>query len=144
MDFSKKESVGETKKFIEANAKDVPGSALSKDIAWEANEMQAQSDTKIEDDAGVGGAIVIRQFEFGVNPEAFKQHKPTKQELFNAHYKGIEAMLWVDGLTVIPEINPKVTISKNGKKYRIFIGAKPAKGQMLYQKPQTLNEIVHG
>lgn len=130
MDFSKKQDVSETKL------------TQFEGDTWEVNQMQAQSETKIEDDIGTGAAAIIRMFEFGINYDAFSQHQPTKQELFDSHKKGIEIMLWKDGMAVMDDVPPKVTMGK--KSYRIFVGAKPLKGHILTQKPQTLSEIVHG
>lgn len=111
---------------------------------YQASQIQVESDTKIEDDSGTGGAAIVRVFEFAANPQAFKEYRPSKQELFNSHAKGIEIMLWRDGMTVMPEVAPKVTINKKKTKYRIIVGAKPAKGHMLLERPKTLKEIVHG
>lgn len=107
------------------------------------SKVEAQSETHLEDDMGTGGAAIIRMFEFSANPEAFHQHTPTRQELFNYHYKGIETLLWADGLKVIPEVNPKITINKAKTKYRIFVGAVPQKGHILREQPQTLGQIAH-
>ena len=107
------------------------------------SKIETESETHLEDDVGYGDAAIIRMFEFAANPVAFKQHTPTKQELFNYHYKQIELALWADGMKVLPEVNPKVTISKNKKKYRIFIGAVPMKGHILQERPQTLSQIAH-
>lgn len=108
----------------------------------DAASLEVKSETNLEQDEGFGDAAIIRRFTFGVNPEAFKQHVPTKQELFNAHYKGIEVALWRDGMKVMPDVTPKVVLENN--RYHIFVGAKPMKGHMLMHKPQTLKEIVHG
>ena len=83
-------------------------------------------------------------FEFGMNIEAFKHAQPTKQELFNAHHKFIETALWKDGLKVIPEVHPRITIDEKQLKYRIFVGAQPMKGHILREQPQTLSQLTHG
>ena len=127
--------ISETKQAIAADE--------GKDLLWNANKIDAQSDTKLEDDKGTGTPVIIRVFEFAANPEAFKQHKPTKQELFNSHYKGIEVLLWKDGMKVYPEVNPRITINKKKTKYRIFVAATPQKGHLLMEKPKTLAEIAH-
>lgn len=132
-----KEHVSETKQLLEENAHGAP----VKDVLWNANEINVESETKIQDDAGVGEAAIIRMFEFAINFQAFQEHKPTKQELFNSHYKGIEAMLWRDGMKVIPEVNPKIILGK--KKYRIFVGAKPQRGHLLHERPQTLSQVFN-
>lgn len=107
----------------------------------DAASLEVTSDTKLEHDEGHGEAAIIRRFTFGANPEAFAKHTPTKQELFNAHYKGIEVTLWRDGMKVMPEVEPRVVVK--GNKFHIFVGAKPMKGHILMQRPQTLSEIAH-
>lgn len=111
---------------------------------YQAAQTQAESDVHLEDDAGVGGAAIVRMFEFKANIESFKQYQPTKQELFNYHLQGIEAMLWRDGMKLMTAVTPKLTFSKSGMKYRIFVGAEPQKGHILTERPKTLTEIVHG
>ena len=119
---------------------------VASNVNWEGKSVETQSQTHLEDDEGSGNAAVIRKFTFAANPESFAQYKPTKQELFNAHYKGIETALWVDGLKVIPESNPEVVIAEDGMSYSIFVGARPQKGHSLPWDltPQTLKEIAHG
>lgn len=110
----------------------------------DVQSLEAQSKTKLEDDQGHGDAAIIRRFTFGINPESFKQYQPTKQELFNSHYKGIEIALWRDGLKVIPEVHPRIVINQEKMNYEIFVGAKPMRGHILRERPQTLTEIAHG
>lgn len=131
-----KDKIGTTHQVIEEEA--------GKDILHNVNEVQTESNVHLEDDKGEGEAVIIRMFEFGANPVAFKEYKPTKQELFNSHQKALEAMLWGDGLTPMPEISPKITINKKKTKYRIFITAKPQRGHLLRERPQTLSEIQQG
>lgn len=121
--------------FVEKDAKGAP----VKDIAWQASQIEAQSDTKLEDDTGYGKAIVIRMFEFAINPNGWP-NKPTKQELFNAHLHGIEVMLWRDGLKVMTDVEPRLSIGK--KKYRIWVAAEPARGHLLNETPKTLSQLA--
>ena len=109
---------------------------------WYAQTLNTESETHLEDDTGTGDAAIIRMFEFKVNPEAFKIKKPTEQELFASHQGGITALLWRDGLTPLESVTPRITFTKGKKKYRIFIGAKPAKGHTLLERPKTLSEIA--
>lgn len=111
---------------------------------YDLQDIEVQSDTKLEDDTGQGGAAIVRMFAFGMNPIAFAQYRPTNQELFNSHYKGIEAALWKDGMKVLPDVNPRVVIDEKKQQYMIFVGAAPQKGHLLKEKPQTLTEIAHG
>lgn len=106
--------------------------------------IETQSETHLEDDTGEGGAAIVRMFEFGMNPQAFSEYKPTKQELFNSHYKGIELALWKDGMKVIPEVHPKIVMDEKSSKYMIFVGAQPMRGHMLTERPKTLAEHIHG
>lgn len=106
------------------------------------SKVETSSDTHLEDDLGSGDAVIIRVFEFSANPDVFKRHTPTKQELFNYHAKGIEVMLWQDGLTVVPEVAPRVVVNKKKTKYHIFVGAMPSKGHLLNVVPQTLTDVM--
>jgi hypothetical protein len=130
----------EGKQVLETNAKGAPVS----DVLWNTSEINTESETKLEDDKGEGGVAIIRKFEFAANPIAFKQYKPTKQELFNSHAKQIEIMLWQDGMKLLADVNPKITINKSKTKYRIFVGAEPQKGHLLREVPKTLSQITHG
>lgn len=112
------------------------------DTRWNANTVEATSDVHLEDDKGEGAAAIIRVFEFSANPEVFKQHTPTTQELFNAHAQQVKLMLWGDGLEIMEEITPRLKISKNKKNYRIIIGCRPRFGQVLNDTPRTLAELV--
>lgn len=113
---------------------------------YEAQQVEAASKTKLEDDKGEGVAAVLRCFKFGMNPAAFSQYTPTKQELFNSHYKGIEVALWKDGLKVVPDINPRITIDAQKMSYEIWVTARPSRGNMLPYDltPKTLSQIAHG
>lgn len=110
----------------------------------DVSSIEEQSQTSLEQDMGVGQIAVIRCFEFKANVDAFKEHPPTKQDLFNYHSKGIEIALWRDGLKVLPEVEPRLVLDEQKGMYRIFIGAVPAKGESVLQKPITLSELVHG
>lgn len=123
-------------KTIEKNAKNSP----VKDIQWEGEEVQVQSDTKLESDMGTGHPIVMRFFDFGANKETFKQHKPTAQELFNSHRMGIEALLWRDGLKPLDAVEPRLLFSKNQENYRFVITCTPT--QALVDTPKTLSQLI--
>lgn len=115
----------------------------------DVSTAESMSQTHLEDDVGHGEAAIIRCFEFGMNPEAFQNARSagmqvTKQDLFNYHHKGIEMALWKDGMKIIPESHPEVLIDEKAMKYKIFVGARPRRGHLLLQKPQTLREIAHG
>lgn len=120
----------------------VSGQVVDNKETWHTNEISTESDVHLEDDLGKGDAAIIRMFEFAANPEAFRMQIPTKQELFNHHLKQIEIMLWGDGLKVMDDVDPKVTVNKAKDKYRIFIGAKPQKGHILREQPRTLSQLA--
>ncbi len=113
---------------------------------YEAQQVEAASKTHLEDDKGEGVAAILRCFKFGMNPQAFSQYTPTKQELFNSHYKGIELALWKDGLTVVPDINPRIVTDEQKMSYEIWVTARPSRGQIIPydMTPKTLSQIAHG
>lgn len=113
---------------------------------WEAGQAETESQTKLEADTGHGQTAIIRQFKFKTNPQTFRNHPPTKQELFNAHLKQIEILLWQDGLKIMTDVEPTLTLSKRKQFYTITVGAIPMRGQMLPHdlQPMTLTEIAHG
>jgi hypothetical protein len=113
-----------------------------KDIEWEGEEIGVESDTKLESDTGTGQEIILRFFDFAANPEVFRQHKPTEQELFNSHKKGMEAMLWTDGLTPYEAIEPRLLFSKDKTAYRFVISCIPSAGNTLLEKTNTLSELL--
>lgn len=125
-------------KVKELNAKDAP----VKDLEWEGEEVTAESTTKLESDTGEGQAIVLRFFDFGVNPETFKSHKPTAQELFNSHMRGMESLLWKDQLKPFDGVEPRLMFSKDKSHYRFIIACIPM--GVLADKTQTLTQIIHG
>lgn len=110
----------------------------------EAASIETQSKTKLEDDQGFGDAAIVRCFTFGINLKAFQDANPTKQDLFNHHIRGIEVMLWRDGMRLMTDVAPQITLDMKAMQYRIFVGARPAKGYILKEIPQTLSQIVHG
>lgn len=132
-----------TKKFkaIEKNAENLPSKKVE-DLHWEGEEVQAHSDTKLEEDRGTGIPIILRFFEFGANFQSFKNHKPTAQELFNSHMRGIESLLWADELTFYKDVEPRLQFSKDGTKYRFIIPCIPRSGSVLVDAPKTLSELV--
>lgn len=129
---------GRETKIIEENAKDSP----VKDIEWEAQELGVESSTPIESDLGTGQPIVLRFFHFSANPLALKERKPTAQELFESHRRGIESLLWADGFSPYFEIEPRLMFSKNKDYYGFVVAAIPSLGNSMMEKPQTLKEIL--
>lgn len=117
---------------------------ISLDNHSEAAQVQVESQTKLEDDEGLGNAAVIRQFTFSMNLETFRNNPVSKQELFNHHLKQIEIVLWQDGLKILTEVHPQLQINAKKRQYTIIVGAEPAPGEMLHwnQKPKKLSELV--
>ena len=142
--FGGAESIGSVKdENVTAFRSEMTGEIYEhKNTNYDVQSVEAQSNTKLEDDIGQGQAAIIRCFEFGINTEAFKQYTPTKQELFNSHYKGIEMALWRDGLKVIQDVAPRITLNEEKGTYSIFIGAVPQRGSALYETPQTLAQLT--
>lgn len=113
--------LGRKEQLIEINAKDAP----VKDINWEAQEMQTE---KVEiRDPGQGKPLILRTFEFQLNPALPKDFKFSKQDIFNSHGQQIKTLLWADGMIPLdnPNKKPKVQISKKQNKYRIFVLCMP-------------------
>lgn len=129
---------------VQADTGDISGLSLASDLQWKVTQGEVHSDTKLEEDVGVGRKIVIRSFDFKANPEAFRLHTPEKQELFNAHARQIEEFLWRDGLLRVEEVSPKLLISKDKTGYRIIVGATNRLGAYFDDKAQTLTDIAHG
>ncbi len=121
----------------------VGGEFVTEDGDWQGQTVQVESDTHLEDDHGTGEHVIIRTYEFAANPLQFGQRTPDYQELFDSHKKGIAALLWQDGLTPVPEIDPKIVISKNQDRYFIMVTARPSLGQSVLDKSQTLSEIAN-
>lgn len=106
--------------------------------------VETQSNTKLQDDKGEGEAVIIRRFTFGMNPEEFVEQRPTKQQIFNDHLRGIEMALYADGLKVFDQVPPRLIFDVEKKQYSIFVAARPRKGYLLQERPQTLTQIANG
>lgn len=136
--------MAKSKKFkaIEKDVLDAPVSEPKIDLEWEGEQIEVQSDTKLEADHGTGNELVLRFFDFAANPEVFKQHKPTAQQLFECHRKGMEALLWSDGLKPYHKIEPRLLFSKDNTKYRFVLSCIPSLGNTLLDKTHTLSELL--
>lgn len=114
-----------------------------KKVDWEGNEYDAEtvrseSTTKIEDDKGVGSPFILRFFEFAANPETFKYQKPTAQQLFDHHRKGIESMLWTDGMRPYEGVEPRLIFGKD--RYQFVITCVPK--EVLLDSTRTLSQLL--
>ncbi len=116
------------------------------DKKWMGADLEAKANPITEDPGG--DPRLIRQFWFDFNPEKIHniQHKwekpPTTQDLFNAHVKQIEVMLWTDGLEYDTDFQPRVVVGK--KRYKIVIVAKPRRGVLLgtHNKIDNITELL--
>lgn len=96
----------------------------AEDGVWTGQELTATSD--IINDPGVGHPVLLRQFEYKLNPDLPKGLTYTKQDLFKFHEGQIKTMLWADGLVPLDSIKPpKVQMSKKNQGYRIFVLCRP-------------------
>lgn len=113
-----------------------------KDIVWEGEELSAQSETKITEDKGTGQSVILRFFDFAADPVKFKEHKPTAQELFASHIKGIHALLWRDGLRPFEAVQPRLLFSKDKKNYRFIIPCVAGISGLIDGTPRTLSQLL--
>jgi len=95
-------------------------------------------------DAGVGKPLILRVFEFAINPVKVKELKEkgiivSKQEIFNTHWPQIKMQIWGDGLVANEQVDPRVIIGK--KRYRIFILCEPKFRNIVVDKPRTLQQV---
>lgn len=111
----------------------------TKDKDWYAQQLVSNDVPLI--DPGEGKAIILRDFRFGMLPNAFV---PTNQMIFNAHWPYIKERLWADGLEANETYPPRVVIGKLA--YRIFIlceikGGKAREGRMK-DKAKNISEVL--
>lgn len=116
--------------------------APAENFKWDAAGAEVQSTTHLEDDKGTGANVVIRSFTFSINPQTFKLHKPTKQELFYQHAKQIQVLLWQDDLVALPDVAPALKFNKKKTQYTIIIGAQARRGRIFHDKAMTLPEVM--
>lgn len=123
---------------------DVTDTPLENVSGHSLESIETSSQTKLESDLGTGRPVVMRSFTFKANPIAFNDHIPTKQELFNTHYKGIETYLWRDGLVLCQDYEPHLLFNKKKTHYTVFVVATPSGNNVLIETPQTLSQIANG
>ena len=90
-------------------------------------------------DPAIGKTVVIRTFEFKMNPE-IKDLPEDKQELFNVHAKQISTILWGDGLIPLVTEPPRVIVKKEEGKYFIFVPCEARLSTVFADKPRSLSE----
>ena len=113
------------------------------DNKWYGQDIKAESDPII--DPGTGKSVVLRVFEFGVNPKTArelreKKIKLSKQDLFNAHWPQIRALIWGDGMVANQDVDPRVIVGR--KSYRIFVLCEPRMGVMVNDKHRNAKDIL--
>lgn len=100
---------------------------------WYAHEDATEA--KLMHDQGKGEPIVIRNFEFALNPELKEQ--PTKEQILTPEYiKHLQTLLWADSLRLVQE--PSVQITKD----KIYIAAacQARTGASFTEEPKYLQE----
>lgn len=90
-------------------------------------------------DLGIGKAVLVRLFEFKMNP-LIKQVEMDKQALFNSHAKQIATLLWADGLVPLDENAPRVIIDNKKEVYQIFVPCQAKAGAVFADAPKNLSE----
>lgn len=135
------------KDFLEgtavADAPVVGGEFVTKDGEWQGQTIEVKSEKHLEDDHGTGEHVLIRTYEFATNPLAFRNHVPDYQDIFNSVRQYILSLLWQDGLTLIPEVDPVIRFSDNREKFFIMVTARPMTGQTVVEKTNTLSELIN-
>lgn len=110
-----------------------------KQTTWYGHDINAQSAPLI--DPGTGQTLTIRVFEFGVNP-AWKGTVPSKQAVFNMHWKQLKTILWGDGLVAIQEKEFEPKIEFRGDRYYIFLTCQPRNNTFFANKAKPLHEYL--
>lgn len=104
-----------------------------KEHKWYGHEDS--TDESLMHDTGKGEAIVIRHFEFKLDP-TLKQ-PPTKEQILTPEYiKHLQTLLWADSLRMV--MNPTVRIDKDIM--RIAVPCQPRTGATLSEEPKMLQE----
>lgn len=107
---------------------------------YRGQTIEVRSDTHLEDDRGVGDPIYLKGFLFALNPEEFNKREYSAQEVFDMFSRGIESMLWTDGLSVDKDLAPTVTYKNQRTHVLITVWAKPR--HAILDKTKTLSEIA--
>ncbi len=109
---------------------------------YQGQTIEVRSDTKLEEDLGTGEVAILRTFKFTANPEIFNKGNPSPQEIFESHRRGIEGLLWQDGMTPDKTLESKFILLDDRSAYFIQIWARPQMGQVTLDKTRTLSEII--
>ena len=96
-----------------------------------------QTDTNLMHDTGKGEPIVIRNFEFKLDPSLTTP--PTKEQILTPEYvKHLSTLLWADSLRLVME--PRVQITKD--KILIFAPCQARTGSSYSEAPRMLQEML--
>ena len=108
---------------------------------WVGEEFQAVSDKPMYDE-GRGDKYSLRMFFFKFHPDIVsgKTKLPSKQELFNTHYKQIELEVWRSGMRLMKDDKhpPQVRLKKDGYVIGVLCGV----GDRHIGQPLTLQQII--
>ena len=115
--------------ITEENAVDSP----VKDIEWHGQDIAFQADPL--QDLGKGKPIILRQFDFAIQPGV---SLPSKDEISESYRKFIDGFLWKDGLRRIRNLH--VVIDK--KHFKIFATCQAKTGAVLLDKPLTIQDYA--
>lgn len=96
---------------------------------------QDRTEDKNMHDTGKGEPVVIRLFEFKLNP-AIKELPTAEQILTPEYIRHLQNLLWGDALRLVME--PKVIIDKESIK--IFAPCQARAGQSFLDEPKLLQE----
>ena len=108
-------------------------SVTNTDVKWYGKEDQTEE--KLMHDKGAGEPVLIRLFEFKLNPALEAQ--PTKEQILTPEYvKYLKTTLWADGLRLVME--PRVVIDKESIK--IFAPCQASIGNNFLEEPKTIQE----
>lgn len=100
---------------------------------WYGNNEE--TDKSLMNDKGTGEPIVIRHFEFNLNPEL--KTPPTKDQILTPEYvKHLQILLWADSLRMVLE--PRVEITK--EKILVFVPCQARTGATFTEAPKTIFE----
>lgn len=102
---------------------------------WYGKEDKTEE--KLLHDKGTGEPVVIRLFEFKLQPNLDKL--PTKEEILTPEYiKYLKVSLWADALRLVME--PRVVIDKESIK--IFAPCQATIGNSFLEEPKTIQEWI--
>ena len=102
---------------------------------WYGREDQTEEN--LLHDESKGEPIVIRNFEFALNPDL--KHKPTKEQILTPEYiKHLQTLLWADSLRLVLE--PRVQITKD--KILVSVPCQARTGATIMEQPKYLQELL--